>query len=237
MKRNKPLPSEESQVNPLEERIQERIAEIAAVADQLPAVVIIHNYQKGMSVEYMSSRGADILGTTLEELRSMGEEYYSRFFNQEDIPDHLSKLSVLLENNDDNVIVSLFQQVRASEKQPWAWYITSVKVLMRDAEGRVLLTIALASPIDPLHNVTAKVSRLLDENNFLRNNFHRYSKLSVREREILRHIALGKSAAESAEGLYISVSTVETHRRNLKRKLGTSSFFELTQYARAFDLI
>ena len=108
---------------------------------------------------------------------------------------------------------------------------------MRDDEGKVLLTIALAFPIDPLHHVTSKVARLLEENNFLRKNYNRYSRLSEREREILKHISLGKSASESADELFISVSTVETHRRNLKKKLGTSSFFELTQYARAFDLI
>ena len=227
----------ENDHQPLEQRLLQKIAEIDAVAQDLPAVVIIHNIRKGMAVEYMSPRGVRQLGFTLEELRSLGEEYYSKFFNPEDVPDHLEKSAVLFEKNDPETIVSLFQQVRASENHPWNWYFTTIKLLMWDDEGKPLLTLSLAFPIDPLHHVTSKVSRLLDENNFLRKNYNLYSKLSVREQEVLKHIALGKSAAESADLLCISVTTVETHRRNIKKKLETGSFFELTQFARAFDLI
>ncbi|MEJ8755640.1 helix-turn-helix transcriptional regulator [Pontibacter sp. H259] len=221
----------------IEERIQLKIAEIDKLSDHLPSVVIIHNLQKGMAVEYMSPRGAAMLGFTLEELRNLGEEYHAKFFNPEDVPDYLEKTKYLLEQNNDDTIISLFQQVRASENHPWKWYLTTVKILMWDDENMPLLTIALAYPIDPLHHVTAKVSRLLEENSFLRMNYNRFSKLSEREREVLKHMALGKTASESADELCISVSTTETHRRNIKRKLDTSSFYELTQYARAFDLI
>lgn len=221
----------------LEERIQQKIAEIDAISSQLPAVVIIHNLQKGLSVEYMSARGAEQLGFTVEDLRHLGEEYHTKFFNPDDAPVYVAKAKELLDRNDSDYIITLFQQVRASEKHPWTWYLTTIKILMWDDEGKPLLTIGLACPIDPLHHVTSKVSRLLEENNFLRLNYSKFSKLSVREQEVLRHIALGKSAAESADELCISVTTVETHRRNIKKKLNTSSFFELTQYARAFDLI
>jgi DNA-binding CsgD family transcriptional regulator len=237
MKQNITSPTTAHQQETLEERINQKIAGIAAMADDLPAVVIIHNYQKGLSVEYMSSRGADLLGFTVEQIRELGENYHTKFFNPDDAPEYISKLSALLENNSDDEIASLFQQVRASENHPWSWYLSTLKVLMRDDEGKVLLTIGLAFPIDPLHHITTKVSRLLDENNFLRKNYNLFSKLSDREKEILRYIALGKSAAECAKELFISVTTVETHRRNLKKKLGTNSFYEISQYARAFDLI
>ncbi|MVN91221.1 hypothetical protein GO816_08820 [Mucilaginibacter sp. HME9299] len=85
--------------------------------------------------------------------------------------------------------------------------------------------------------MASKASRLLEENNFLRKNFSLYKKLSHREREVLRTLAMGKSAAKTAEELFISTNTVETHRKNIRQKLGTTSFYELSQYARAFDLI
>ncbi len=221
----------------LEERKEQLISQIAFVADHLPAVVIIHNYQQNMRVEYMSTRGYEYLKTTLEEIRALGEDYHKRFFNPDDAPEYIEKLTHLLNGENDEEIKSLFQQVRSSEKEPWSWYFTTLKILMRDDEGNVLLTIGLAHPVDTLHHVTAKVSRLLDENNFLRLNVHRYSRLSARERQVLQHIALGKTASESASELFISVTTVETHRRNIKKKLEASSFFDLSQYARAFDLI
>jgi DNA-binding NarL/FixJ family response regulator len=58
-------------------------------------------------------------------------------------------------------------------------------------------------------------------------------KLSEREGEVLRLIALGLTNAEIAERLYLSVRTVETHRAHIHRKLDIRSRAELVRFARA----
>lgn len=55
--------------------------------------------------------------------------------------------------------------------------------------------------------------------------------LTNREQTILLQLAQGKSNKEVAIALDISVRTVETHRKNIKRKLGISSTAGLTRYA------
>jgi len=55
--------------------------------------------------------------------------------------------------------------------------------------------------------------------------------LSVREREVLQSIAEGKSAAKIAKELNLSVKTIESHRRNIMKKLDRHSIAELTKYA------
>lgn len=55
--------------------------------------------------------------------------------------------------------------------------------------------------------------------------------LTSREQNILLQLAQGKSNKEVAIDLDISVRTVETHRRNIKRKLGISTTAGLTKYA------
>ncbi len=55
--------------------------------------------------------------------------------------------------------------------------------------------------------------------------------LTSREQTILLQLAQGKSNKEVAAVLDISVRTVETHRKNIKRKLGISSTAGLTRYA------
>ncbi|CUJ88820.1 Nitrogen regulation protein C [Ruegeria denitrificans] len=55
--------------------------------------------------------------------------------------------------------------------------------------------------------------------------------LTGREQTILLELAQGKSNKEVAQALEISVRTVETHRKNIKRKLGISSTAGLTRYA------
>jgi len=55
--------------------------------------------------------------------------------------------------------------------------------------------------------------------------------LTNREQTILLQLAQGRSNKEVACALDISVRTVETHRKNIKRKLGISSTAGLTRYA------
>ena len=55
--------------------------------------------------------------------------------------------------------------------------------------------------------------------------------LTGREQTILLQLAQGNSNKDVAIELEISVRTVETHRKNIKRKLGISSTAGLTRYA------
>jgi two-component system NarL family response regulator len=58
-----------------------------------------------------------------------------------------------------------------------------------------------------------------------------YSLLGARERQILQLLAEGHKSPEIARRLHIAPSTVETHRRNIMRKLDVHSVAELTKYA------
>ncbi len=55
--------------------------------------------------------------------------------------------------------------------------------------------------------------------------------LSNREKEILHLIANGKTSKEIAENLFIAKTTVDTHRKNMIRKLKLTSGNELVKYA------
>jgi DNA-binding NarL/FixJ family response regulator len=55
--------------------------------------------------------------------------------------------------------------------------------------------------------------------------------LTTREAEVLRHLANGESNKHIARQLDLSVRTVETHRLNIKRKLGIEGQAELIKFA------
>jgi DNA-binding NarL/FixJ family response regulator len=57
------------------------------------------------------------------------------------------------------------------------------------------------------------------------------NQLTSREQEVLRHIANGESNKQIARALDLSVRTVETHRLNIKRKLGIEGQAELIKFA------
>ncbi len=55
--------------------------------------------------------------------------------------------------------------------------------------------------------------------------------LSHREKEILRHIGDGKTSQEIADILFIGKSTVDTHRKNILRKLNIHGKTDLVRFA------
>ena len=62
-------------------------------------------------------------------------------------------------------------------------------------------------------------------------------KLSVREIEVLRLIAVGLSNREIAEQLYLSPGTIKTHVHNICGKLGVSNRTQAVVHARDMNLI
>lgn len=68
--------------------------------------------------------------------------------------------------------------------------------------------------------------------NQIYNNTTSFSRLlSLREQEILRQIGYGKNNGDIALTLKLSSSTVQTHRRNLFKKLGIHDTPDLMRYA------
>ncbi|HEY7803265.1 MAG TPA: response regulator transcription factor [Orrella sp.] len=62
-------------------------------------------------------------------------------------------------------------------------------------------------------------------------------RLTARELDLLREFALGKSYQEAAEAMQISLTTVQTHTRNLYRKLGVKSSLRALSKAKDHGLI
>jgi two-component system response regulator NreC len=61
--------------------------------------------------------------------------------------------------------------------------------------------------------------------------------LSEREAEVLRLIALGHTNPEIADQLFLSIRTVETHRKHIQQKLGLTARSELVRYALQHGLV
>lgn len=205
--------------------------------NQIPGVVIIHE-TVNWTVVYMNERGLKQLGLSLEEVCSMtNTDYYSRYFNEKDAKDYVQKIAAFMHANNREDTLSYYQQLKFPDVDNWVWHLSSTKIFLRNHSGEPVLSLTISIPIDAMHHMAAKAERLLKENDFLRNNYASFSKLSKREKTILREIALGRSSIEIADKLYIATTTVDTHRRNIRNKLHAKSHFEISQYARAFDLI
>ncbi len=89
-------------------------------------------------------------------------------------------------------------------------------------------TLHLHTPGDEIHRL---VSDLFASASVDHKENQQSGELSVREREVLKLVALGLSNKEIAERLFISIHTVISHRKNITEKLGIKSISGLTVYA------
>jgi DNA-binding NarL/FixJ family response regulator len=63
------------------------------------------------------------------------------------------------------------------------------------------------------------------------NQDHLQNNISAREIEVLQLISLGYSNKEIADKLFISRLTVETHRRNMVKRMGFKNAYQLVVWA------
>lgn len=220
------------------QNFHEKLEIFSSCAELMPGVVVVHELkEKDFRTVFMSSRGLDQLGVSLQELSDMGSKYHERFFNNEDMEDFMVKLRQLLQNKDPLETFTFFQQVKFKDREEWVWHMGSIRIFHQAADGTPTHLVTVSFPVDRMKHIPNKAERLLAENEFFRENLNKFLNMGKRAKEVLRLVALGKSSAEIAEELNISIETVNTHRKNIKKKLGISSNYEFAEYARAYDLI
>lgn len=215
--------------------LDDKLDELRRIADELPVPIIVQQVSN-YGVVYMNRIGLDILGVDLSELQAIDpKEYVARYFNIDDDRDYATKIKQRLQQVSDKS-TSYFQQVKSKDGH-WKLYASNTKVFLKNAEGEVTHLVTTASPVDPEHHITIKVNRLMDDVRFLRNNAMVFAKLSAREIEVLKLMALGISSPEIAERLFIALATVDTHRRNIRKKLSLKNNYDAVKFAHAFNLL
>ncbi|WP_262246676.1 helix-turn-helix transcriptional regulator [Parapedobacter soli] len=213
-----------------------KLAAFDAIADELP-VYIIHDV-RDFSVVYMSRSGLRQLGVTQDELRQLVPEYIKRFFNPTDVEFYFPKtVEALRSTVQPPVWFSFFQQVTTGYRSDYEWYLSASRPFIYDESGVPLLSLTFALQLDPDHHMAEKAERLMEENLLLKENYQRFASLTKREKELLKYIVSGEKTIEISERTHISIKTLNTHRRNIKRKLGAKSHYEIIKFAQAFNLV
>ncbi len=96
---------------------------------------------------------------------------------------------------------------------------------------------ALAEVYERAFFLPESLQKQLNQENLLRDQFVDRLKLTKREIEIIQSIARGASSQQIAMELNVSTHTIETHRKNIFRKLNISNVAELVHFAHENYLI
>ena len=112
--------------------------------------------------------------------------------------------------------------------------------LLKDSSGRDIINAIHAAMKDETFLSPSISKKLVDTYLSPRKRSpkaERYKKLSNREREVFQLIAEGHTTRQIADMLYVSISTVKSHRANIMEKLNIDSPVKLVHFAIQLGLV
>lgn len=224
------------QLYTLERKINKNEFTIEAVGDYLPGNVLVTDLTK-LSTVYMNRRGCNIIKHSVEELRELGPEYFQRFFVPEEmgivVPTYLS----MQQEQHASRIYNFAHRVKTMSDGCYKWYFACAKLLYKPGQEVADNMLLIVNEADGAGHIAKKINSVLEESNWMKQNFKKFSRLTKREKEIITLLISGKNSSQIADVLFISRFTVNTHRRNILEKLEIKNLAVLYKFAVVFGLI
>ena len=195
-----------------------------------------------LSFEYISKNFKSCIGLDPLEMQSRGMRYFWSRIHPDDLENWLSALNMLMEFT----MNSISEEDRSKANYTWNFrfknaddvYVNIVQnttPLAFDSQDKPIIGLAHYTVLHPEIKmpITATAKLLNDNNEYETIYFNNVSQkllsdgITNRERDIIRLLVLNFSSKEISEKLNISPHTVDTHRRNILKKLNISSTGEL----------
>ncbi|MEP3838028.1 MAG: LuxR C-terminal-related transcriptional regulator [Algibacter sp.] len=227
--------------NPALEKHIEKIIELDVYLPYSSTFFCITNTQN-LSFEYISKNMKACLGIDSNDLKSLGMRYFWSRIHPEDLKVWLNALNELMKFTLDKISVD--ERSRASytwnyrfkdANDSYVNIIQNTTPLEFDSDNKPIIGLAhytvLSSQIEMQVSASAKL--LNSKNEYETIYFNNFSqklisdRISNRERDIIRLLILNYTSKAISERLGITANTVDTHRRNILKKLNISSTGEL----------
>jgi len=185
--------------------------------DSIPGIIHI-NRMDDLQLEFLNREGRARWNVDLEYLANgNGLEFLKRVVHPKSIKDTIMRKRGLLQNPDTDISISYIQYLRYDEKSPWRPFLS------------------VSKPLDTKRSITVTCD--FPEINAVSGGFNMYSlpdpgliekfqSLTPQERKIAGLIASGYTSKEISDKLYLSIHTINTHRKNIRNKLDVKSNVE-----------
>ncbi|TBN01304.1 LuxR family transcriptional regulator [Hyunsoonleella flava] len=224
--------------------IEKHIKKIIEIDTYLPyssTFFCITNTQD-LTFEYISKNMKACLGYDVNTLKNGGMRYFWSRMHPDDIEHWLKALNGLMDFTlgeikiEDRAKVTYTWNYRLkNEKDEYVNVVQNTTPLEFDTEDKPIIGLAHYTVLHPDLNmqVCASAKLLNEQNEYETIYFSNFSQkllsnsISNRERDIIRLLVLNHSSKSIADKLNISPNTVDTHRRNILKKLNISSTGEL----------
>jgi DNA-binding NarL/FixJ family response regulator len=187
---------------------------------QMPEVPHITVFKRGQEVlDFLENNEADMVLSDLQMPEMNGIELTTQ------IHQHFPEVRVLILTIDDEP-----HKIRQCIAAGASGY------LLKDTD-RAELEEAIRKLYQKLPYYSEKVLKIITTNNDNKLINSELSQISSREIEVLKLIAMEYSTNEVADKLFVSVNTIESHRKSLMKKLDVKNVVGLIKFAMRHKLV
>lgn len=175
---------------------------------------------------YINNYCISTAGYTLAEFETMGQEFFARIMEPEDVQSAIDSILYLTANPECSY--SGFSRIIHKDGHLINQYSTCK--VFRFKNGVPWQFINVSFDISDKIKTDAQLEKLMKENALLKNQL-KCTVISTREKDVIKEIVKGKTDLEIAAVLFISPKTVSTHRKNIIKKLHLSNTADLVRFA------
>lgn len=214
------------------ERLKGKCAFLERVVNEVPANIYLSDLEKG--VMWCNKTNEESLGYTLDEIMKLGAmEYMQLIIHPDDL--NIPEDSIQHYRKFEGPEYGGVFRAKHKNEENYKWYMGWAKAFSRKQNGDVKEIICVDVDMSQQMNTDQQLTEALKESLKLKNKLL-IGSLRKREVEVLHLICQGLRTKAIAEKLFISVNTVNTHRKNIQKKLGTNSIGDLVSLAKESGL-
>lgn len=194
--------------------------------------LFVENHKETSNVLNYKCR-TEILNQVHPDAEQIWLAYFDFFFPAEDNVVLKSNLYHAFKQNNLNKVYFFFQKNRPQNKSDYKWYFATSKLSLIHQDSKNFILFRYAFELNKSENKQVSLS---DQSDFQK-YCNRVMLLSKREKEIIKLIVEGKSSQDISDLLFISIHTVNNHRKNITNKLEINNLCQLTKFAILFDMV
>ncbi len=197
------------------------------LGDLYPGIIHI-NHKSDFRLLYLNKRGYEFFAVDPEYIMNKPAEIIVELSHPDYLLRSRQKIRDFERKNDIDSVLPFLQWIRPINKTEFVEHLSFRKILNDHS------SITFTHNIKYLENISGYLNGIRIPGSPIISEFKKFQSLTHREKEILRLISLGYKNSEISDRLFISKTTVQTHRRNIKRKLDFPTTAELVRFEQKF---
>ncbi len=201
------------------------------LVDLMPGIFHV-NDKTDLTIGHLNKAGENWGLLSKEEINEMGVEYFNKYVHPDSIKFVAPRFLEFYQKADDDQLHAEFQKILNPRTHEYETFFTVCKPFKKH---NLLLT--SSNPISGIDSVVRRIERIAGEEIYVRKHFESFQSLTPRERDVLRLITIGNTNKQISEQLFITLDTVKSHRKKIKKKTEINTTAGLVRYALAFELI